>query len=421
MKQGFYRRRVLPIAILGVAPLMLAGCGAADEGGATDAGENIEDGTLVFSNWQWLEPGRGDDLWAAVNQYTEDNPSVELERSETAFAQYANKLNTELGAGGGPDIFVIQDSQFATLVEGGLLEALDDAVTDAHLNSSNEEMVVDGEQLGVTWEQVPYALLGNKNVMEEAGITELPTTVDELIAAGEDVADTGADGFAVRHQMNEFDGWYLDFSAWPYGYGGAWSDGEELTIDAPENIAGIEAYKEIYDSGIMPVGDDASTFRTKFKENQLAFIIDNAGAALSFTSGGEIDGQDIVSGPLPFDEPGQHQKLVLAVNANGDNVELAKDFISWFVSDEGQEAIRPPLGASTLATDVPLPDDFVEMHPWAETYLEVGEDSRSTLIEGFETDTKDIMQSVMQAVERVISQNEDPKTALEQAQQEASS
>jgi hypothetical protein len=190
-----------------------------------------------------------------------------------------------------------------------------------------------------------------------------------------------------------------------------------LTIASEENVQGVTEFKRVFDAGVMPIGDDAATFRSKFQENSLGFIIDNSGAALSFaTAGAAITGQDMVSAPLPFPEAGAHQKLIVAVNTNSDNVDLAKDFIRWFVTEEGQTLIRPPLGASTLATDVPLPDEFIEEHPWAETYVDIGLESRPLLIAGFEMDTMDYYQTIMEAVERVITQDQDPREALEQAQ-----
>lgn len=414
------KRAASLVAIAGVAALVLTACGAGQEEAPTgepDTGATPE-GALAFGNWQWLEEGRGDALWSAVSAYGDANPGATLEQVATPFGEYANTLNTALGGGQGPDIFVVLDSQFVVLADAGLLEPLDDAVAGAEINSSNDEMVVDGDLLGVTWEQVPYALLANQNVLDEAGISEMPTTMDELIAAAEQVeANTDAAGFAVRHRIAEFGGWSLDFQNWPLGFGGGWSDGTNLTIDSEENIEAVTQFKRIYDSGAMPIGDDASTFRNKFKENALGFMIDNSGAALSFTSGGSITGEDIVSAPLPFPEAGAHQKLILAVNADGENVELAKDFIRWFVSEEGQSLIRPPLGASTLATDVPLPADFEAANPWAQTYVEVGANTKSTLIAGFEIESIEYFQTIMEAVERVITQDQDPAEALGEAQE----
>ncbi len=432
------------IALMAVSALLLSACGDADDEGDADTDTDTEtddtedtdasddtgdsdadaggeealpEGTLTIGNWQWLEEGRGDALWDAVSGYQEVNPNATLEQEATPFGEYADTLNTQMGSGLGPDVFIVLDNQFVVLEDAGLLLPLNDAVADASINSSNDAMNIDGDQLGVTWEQVSYALIGNRNLMDEAGIDELPTTVDELIAAGQQIQDsTDADGFAVRHRIAEFAGWSADFQNWVIGHGGAWSDGEQLTIDSPENVEGVEAFKQVYDSGIMPVGDDASTFRNKFRENALGMMIDNSGATLSFTSGGQITGQDIVAGPLPFPAPGVHQKLILAVNANTENPELAKDFVRWFLTEDGQTRIRPPLGASTLATDVPLPDEFVEQNPWAEAYVEIGENSKSLLIDGFELQTMDYYQTIMEAVERVITQDVAADEALSEAQ-----
>lgn len=409
-------RVVAALAALVVTAGVLTACSSNADTDSTPASAG---GTLVFSSWQWLEPGRGDMLWEAVNGYVAENPEAKLKKSETAFGQYADKLNTQLGAGAGPDVFIIGDSQFVTLAAAGLLEPLDSAVKGVQLNDSNKLMNVKDKQLGVTWEQVTYALLGNKKVMEKAGVAEMPTNVDELIAASKAVEATGADGFAVRHLMNDFNGWYFDFQAWTYGQGGAWSDGKKLTIDSPANVKGVSEFKRVLDAGIVPIGDDASTFRTKFKENQLGFTIDNSSAADSFGSGGALTGTDIAAAPLPFPFAGQNEHVILAVNAKSKNKELAKDFVSWIISEKGQSAIRPATGASTLATDSPLDAKFAAANPWAETYLAIGSKSRSVLIPGFEERTVPLMRIIMQAVERVTTQNQDPKAALKQAQQEA--
>jgi multiple sugar transport system substrate-binding protein len=254
--------------------------------------------------------------------------------------------------------------------------------------------------------------------MEAAGVDALPTTVDELIAAGKKAKAAGFEGFAVRHQMNEFNGWAYDFPSWVIGFGGGWSDGENLTIDSPKNITGVSEYKRVFDSGIVPIGDDASTFRSKFKENQLMCIIDNSGTPNALSVGGAITGADIIAGPLPFPEPGAHQKLILGVNANGDNVAAAKAFVAWVASAEGQQALRPSIGASTMATDIPLDADYLTEMPWAAAYEEIGKTSRSGIPAGFETRADEIMGAVLAAVERIVTTGVDPATELAKVQAE---
>lgn len=395
-----------------------SGPGATTAGTAPAEATSPPSGSLTFAGWQWLEPGRGDTLWAGVQQYTKANPGATITKEATAYGQFADKLNTELGGGTGPDVFEILDFQFASLAKAGLLEPLDDAVKGAALNSSNDALKVDGKQLGVTWEQVNYALIWNKNLLTQAGLdpNKPPTTVDQLISEAQTCKQkTGADGFGVRHQISELDGWFQDFNSWTYGQGGQWSDGKNLTLASPENVAGVNAYKKVYDSGIIPIGDDASTMRSKFNQGNMCFMIDNSGATLSMATSGTIKGTDIGAGAMPFPEPGSHQMLMLAVNANSPNKELAKDFIKWFVSKDGQAAIRPGLGASTMATDEPMPADFLAANPWAPGFAALT-GSKSALIPGFEPDTKAIMKEVITAVEKVITQNADPETALKDAQ-----
>lgn len=410
-------RQLATIAMVAMAAAGLTACSSSPEP-APDISAAPLSGSITFSNWQWLAPGSGDALWDAISTgYSTKNADVTLTRSETPFAQYANKLNTELGAGGGPDVFVVGDVQFSTLAEAELLEPLDRALGEEKLNSSNDALKLDGQQLGLTWEQVGYAFIGNKKVMDKAGVTSMPTTVDELIEAGKKIEATGASGFAVRHLMSEFGGWFPDFPAWTYGQGGFFSNGKKLTLDSKENVKGLNEYKRVLASGIVPIGDDASTFRTKFKEDQLGFTIDNSGAVLSFTT--SMSGKDIVTGPLPFPSAGQNQHLILAVNAKSKKKDLAMDFASWVMSPAGQKVLRDQRGASILATDVPLDSVFAAANPWAETFITSGPKTRSGLIIGFEADTEPIMRIVLQAVERVISQGEDPQKALSEAQKEA--
>ena len=387
----------------------------------TGSAQSKPSGTLSFSNWQWLTPDTGPAMWDAITSgYRASNPKAEFKQRSTAFSSYIDKLNTELGAGTAPDVFVVSDAHFATLAAAGLVAPLNKVTEKIKLNNSNDFLKIKGQQFGVTWEAPSYALVGNKNVMAKAGITSMPTTVDELIAAGKKIKAVGDHGFAVRHLISEGGGWYTDFCAWTYANGGSWSDGKKLTIDSAANIKGVTEFAKVMSSGIVPIGDNASTFRSKFMQNKVGFIIENAGAVLSFTASGKLKGKDIETAPLPFSYPGQNQQLILAVNAKSPNKQLAEDFISWILSADGQKVLRGQRQASTLATDVPLSESFSADNPWAAQYIKNGKTARTTVIDGFGSQTAAISQVILEAVERVITKGEDPRKALVEAQAQAS-
>jgi multiple sugar transport system substrate-binding protein len=408
------RRTVLAAAAATAAiSLALTGC-AGSEPAVTGQGERI---TLVIANSQWLDALRGENLWNAVKQYELENPNVTLEQEAIPAADFASKLTTELGAQQGPDIAMMQEGLFRTIQDAGFLAPIDDAFDGIdNLNETNEGGVIDGERYGIAWHRAVYALVYNKPLTESVD-AEVPTNVDELIKNAKAVAATGKTGFIARESMADFSSWFMDFQNWVYGYGGSWSDDDgNLTIDSPENIEAVEAFKEMYDAELVPAGEDMATMRTRFKEAGVGYTIDNSGGTLNMATGGTIPSTDVAAAPLPFENPGAYQQIFAGVNVNSEHTEAAQEFLTWLVGEDGQEALRGASGPDTLATDVALDAGFVESNPWAPTFADLASDANSTLIAGHETDTSEIMRIVMGAVERVLTTDADAADELGAAQ-----
>lgn len=409
------RRTALTLA--GVGPLMLAACG---NGNGTDSAGG---GPLTFANWQWLEPNRGEAIWAAVT--SSDDTSATLEQQEITRADYENTLQTQLGAGDGPDLLVVPITFFPMLTEANLLEPLDGLLDDeqiGRLNATNEDAVVDGSQLAYTWEVVNYAFFWNQALLDEAQI-EPPTTPKELITAAIAVQDaTGATGFGVRHQMNEETAWWTDFGAWIYGFDGAWSDGASLTINSEENISAVQAYKDVYDSGAFAVGDDASTMRSSFAQGQLAMMIDNSAAVTAMISDdGAVKSTDIVASDLPF--PGSQtvrDHAYIAINGNSENKDAAKEWLKWLFTEGAQAEVHAAMGASALGADSTPPAEYIDANPWVQTYLDQTDKSQSAMIEGFEAETPSIRTIILDHITRILTQDVPVDEALTQAHEDVS-
>jgi multiple sugar transport system substrate-binding protein len=409
-------------SFLFVAGLVLTACGGGGSGGG-EGPPASEGGELTFANWQWLEPNRGDAIWEAVSGYSAVNPSATLTKQEITRKDYENTLKTQLGAGQGPDILVVPDSFFPELADANLLEPLDGVLApedEARLNATNEAGVLEGQRLALSWEVVNYALFWNQEILDRAGVTP-PTTPDELVTAARTITErTGVPGFFVRHQMNEETPWWTDFANWPYGFGGSWSTGGTLTIDSPENIAAVTAYKQAYDSGAFAVGDDASTARSKFAEGNLGMMIDNSSALYTMVNGNEaVPSSAVGASALPFPQPASaNVGVYIGINANSENKALAKDYLKWMFTPEAQTALASALAPSTIGTDAEAPQQFATDNPWVEAFAQQTA-SRSAVVEGLATKTPQVRKAVLTQVERVLTQNVDPAEALRQAQQDA--
>lgn len=411
MMTSISRRNLWATAAAACLAITLAGSGTAFAQSANKV-------TLKIANSQWLDALRGKNLWAAIAKYQQANPNVTLEQVAIAANEYDDKITTEMGAGQGPDIAMMQERLFFSVADAGLLIDLNSAVTGAKLNDTNANGVMDGKRYGVAWQRAAYALIYNKQLIEAAG-AKAPTTIDELIDAAKAASakTPGVVGFTARHQMNDFSAWFMDFQNWAYGYGVNWVDAKgKLTLNTPEAVAAVAAFKKVYDSGIVPIGDSMPTQRTRFKEKHAAFSIDNSGGTLNIVSGGAMSSAELGAAAMPFKNPGAHQQIFVGINANSKNQKAALDFVKWLVTPEGQQSLREASGPDALATDVPVSEAYAKANQWAVTFVELAKHSRSTLIKGHETQTAQIMRLVMQAVEKTILTNMDPKTALAEAQ-----
>ena len=420
------RRMTYITASLGAVLLTATAC----SGGSTtssDAGPKASaGGVLTVSNWQWLEPNRGDLLWSVIAGYSKVNPKATMKKESVARADYEKTVSTQLGAHGGPDLIIIPDTFFAKVAKSGLLEPIDDAVP-ANLKqtlnpTTNDFGKYKGKQLAYTWETVNYALFWNKSLLNQAGV-QPPTDFDSLLAAAKAIkAKTGVPGFAVRNKMAEETPWWVDFSNWPNGFGGQWSKGGKLTIDAPGNIQAVTAFKKMYDSGAMETGDDASTFRTKFSQGKIGMMIDNSSALVTMVGGDKnpVKSADVGASPLPF--PTKTSANVgewIGINKYSKNKALAKDFLKYLYSADVQKQLAAALGASSPGTDAQTPESFVAANPWVPVYKAQAKDSRSSVVEGFADKTPQVSHIVLSHISEVLINNVDPATALKAAQAEA--
>lgn len=405
-------------AIVTAACFALTACSSPQTAEDTkDSDEKVE---LTFANWQWLEPGRGEALWNSMLAYQEENPNVTLKKQEITRADYEKTLQTQMGAGGGPDLLIVPPALLPELAAANLLTPLEDVSEegDTHVEQEN----YDGERLVYTWEVVNFGFFWNKKLLAEAGV-EPPTDMEGVVEAAEAItAATGKPGFAARHSLSEELPWWADFANWPYGFGGGWSRNGELTIDDPKNVEAVSALKELYDSGAMPVGDDASTFRSRFKNGEIGMMFDNASVLFTMLDGNEVlSSEDVGVATLPF--PTDNSSLItnfIGVNNNSENAEAAVDFIRWLASPQGQESSAQGLFPTLNATSSAPSAEIVAQYPWIEVYREGAETAKgSPVIADFELETPQIKTIVMKAIESVLINDVDPADALKQAQESA--
>jgi multiple sugar transport system substrate-binding protein/raffinose/stachyose/melibiose transport system substrate-binding protein len=178
--------------------MTLAACGGGDSG---SGGEDGGDVTMTF--WHNSTTGDGKAYWEdTVAAFEEANPGVTINIQSIQNEDMDGKLQTALNSGDAPDIFMARGGgKLADVVEAGQAMDLTDALTqetrDALGEASLAAFSVDGSVYGVPTAVLPGGIYYSKDLFAQAGITETPTTVDELSAAVDKLKAAGIQPIAL--------------------------------------------------------------------------------------------------------------------------------------------------------------------------------------------------------------------------------
>lgn len=357
-----------------------------------------------------------------MQEFEKVDPNVTLKQEAAPGPTIGTQLTTELGAKAGPDVMMIQDNLFESFVQANYLAPLPSSVTaGVTLNNTNAGADVNGQRLGVAWQQAPFGLMYNKALLAKAGVS-VPTTPDQLIADAKKIhSATGAIGFGDQSIAVSTNSWQQQIDSWTYGYGGSWSANGKLTIDTPANVAGVAAFAKVAKAGIMQSAG-YNTIIGAYTQGQVGMLTDCGCGAIGAALGGTVKSTDIGVAQEPTPQNiGFDQQLYVSVSKFSKKQAAADAFVKWLLSPAGQLALRNASGPDTLATDVPFSASYAAANPWAQQFADLGKTSRSTLIPGYELKTAQIMTIITNHIQQVVVSGVDPAKALAAAASEVAS
>ncbi|CAO3439600.1 ABC transporter substrate-binding protein [Azospirillum doebereinerae] len=401
--------------ISSAAPILAAGVALATASGATaqSSGKTV----VTFAASHFAEVGRGDRLKAWVEKFNQANPEIEVKPVTIPFSSFATTIFTQMGGNGGPDIVRFDLPEFYAAVAAKSVLPIDDIVKDGEHNftSADKYMKIDGKRYGFAFDTANYAMVYNAALLP--GGTP-PKNFEEFVSLAKAATKDGNYGYAYRATMAERGGFWYDLTNFVYGFGGRWSkpDGTP-TFNSPEVVAGVAAYKTVYDAGMTPKGTDAATYRRMFWEGKVAMEIDNGGVATILTSQGKA--HPISAAPSPF--PHKEQGMILApvtINANTKVKDAAGKFLRWSLQPQQQQELQTLLGAANVAITVERTPEELAAMPWLKIYDAQTPNSVPALPQGLETKAPEIQQVVVQQVLKVLQGGVAPQAAMDEAQRQ---
>jgi arabinogalactan oligomer/maltooligosaccharide transport system substrate-binding protein len=334
---------------------------ASDPGGESSAPSGSAAAALEGSLTFWHSYGSGGGETGALNAVVDSvraaNPGLEVEVVEQPFDQIFNKWNTDVAAGGGPDLFIAPNDNLFTQADAGVLADLDEFLVDNPALAEYSEVAIEGSKVDGKFYMVPESLKAVALWYDAAALPEPPADSDALLAGVEDGSIKLGVNQGVYHQFG-----------WTGAFGGQLMDDTGKCVADQGGFAEAFAYlKQLKDAGAT-FNTDGNALKTGFQTGELNAMIDGPWQTADFRTAMDELGGELAVAPIPEGPEGAANPFTGTdgwyINPNSENVELAVNFALQMIAPENEqvfvdEAGHVPADQSIEVTD-PITQGFAE-------------------------------------------------------------
>ena len=370
-----------------VLTAILAGCGSKDESStaktddSTKAGEITKKDVTIKFSW-WGADNRHEAMKKVVDLYEKENPNVTVDVEYGAWDGWQAKVLTQLSGKTEADVMQVNYNWLFSFGRGKNVFYDMNKVKDyIHLENWDKTylkaMQVDGVQSAVPYGMTGRVNLVNQKVFKDAGV-EVPTTYDELLAAGKTIAAnntaTGADNkYAIVNNGDVSKDLFIAQMLYNQTGKVMQTDGK-VNYKASQVADVLEQYKALEDAGAMPTFSQDNSIETNANPQ---WVNGNAGGTYEWANslaqwsesyaGGEKS--DLTVGPYLQKDKDTKPTIYVkpnfgyAISKNTKNPEVAADFINFLMTNkDAVTAAGDSLGISSnkITYDLQVKDNLLE-------------------------------------------------------------
>ena len=299
-------------------------------------------------------------------------------------------LNTEIMAGKGPDIILL-DGMSESYLEQGLLEDISDVIEEYTKNDLLFENIIDAY---TDKDGKVYSIPTKIKIPVVAGTTEYVSSVTDLQTLSEALVKSAENsGKANEEKYVEMYTPSMLVSMLYYANGSTWLN-EDNTINEDNIKEFLEEAKKIYDAYVATYDEDQyeeykksmQSYIDEYGEDIGIYYLDNYLSPMSIMDEsakklavGVISGVDFIEQMYSLNKANEDityalingqtsgifvPKNLMGINAKSDNKEIAKKFISYLLSEESQskesyDGLPINKAAFDKMSEYPYADDFV--------------------------------------------------------------
>ncbi|MGV2383907.1 MAG UNVERIFIED_CONTAM: extracellular solute-binding protein [Thermobifida fusca] len=251
----------------------LAACapstGGSDEpaGGATDDG--VKD--FQFTAWSLNEASTKDTLQAMVDDYAA-GAGAKITTASYPYNDFLNQVLLQIRGGTLTGAVQVDVAWLATLAATGKLVDLQANAGGGYTDAALGIAKVNGTQYGLPWTTAGIGLIGNSELLDKAGVTDPPTTIEDFEETLRALKGLGG-GVVPWAAMTKVDQ-LKDFIAWMWAFGSPVVENGKIVIGDDASVAALTWYKKLYDEELIAPDVNRFDARALFAQGKVGFYED---------------------------------------------------------------------------------------------------------------------------------------------------
>ena len=310
---------------------------------ALGAAVSADDTTLEFQQWWGVELPDGA-LQEICDGFTEET-GVKIDLLSNPYADTKTQIAAGAAAGTMADVVGLDGSWVYDFAKQGSIANLTELMeADGYDDSQlSDQIKYEGNTYMIPVVNFAYPLYANTDILEEAGVEEIPTTWTEFLDACDKITtNTDKAAYAIPLSTEAPNGIQNQFSSWLWASGGnLLQDGKPALTDNDKLAQLVDMVKTMKDKGYLSDGAEAMKEQdmvNEFENGRLAFMVDGISHLTTIKT--ESPDLNFTFAKMPVmddytDKSGMDvANWGIGIAENCENKEAAMQFVEYLMSHE---------------------------------------------------------------------------------------
>lgn len=310
---------------------------------ALGAAVSADDTTLEFQQWWGVELPDGA-LQEICDGFTEET-GVKIDLLSNPYADTKTQIAAGAAAGTMADVVGLDGSWVYDFAKQGSIANLTELMeADGYDDSQlSDQIKYEGNTYMIPVVNFAYPLFVNTDILEEAGVEEIPTTWTEFLDACDKITtNTDKAAYAIPLSTEAPNGIQNQFSSWLWASGGnLLQDGKPALTDNDKLAQLVDMVKTMKDKGYLSDGAEAMKEQdmvNEFENGRLAFMVDGISHLTTIKT--ESPDLNFTFAKMPVmddytDKSGMDvANWGIGIADNCENKEAAMQFVEYLMSPE---------------------------------------------------------------------------------------